>query len=567
MGNLINWVFERIISKSAIGNVDRAIGVVFGVLRGIIIVSLLVLAANLVPELRQEGWWRDSSALPKFQDIAESIRIVGKENVSTRLYDGLTLLQHRGQDAAGIATCPDGRLVLRRGAGLVRDVFKTGDIQRLEGQMGIAHVRYPTAGTSAQAEAQPFYVNSPYGIVMAHNGNLTNSDELQRELFESDLRHINTSSDSEVLLNVFAHELQDLKPSTHLTADMIFSTVAAVHRRCKGAYAVIGMVVGRGVFAFRDPLGIRPAVIGERQTATGTEYCIASESVALQGLGFNLLRDIAPGEAVYIDIDGNLHAEQCAQNAVLSPCIFEYVYLARPDSIIDNISVYKSRLRMGETLARRILQERPDHDIDVVIPIPDTSRTSAMEVAFNLGVKYREGFIKNRYIGRTFIMPGQQMRKKSVRQKLSPVELEFSGKNVLLVDDSIVRGTTSGQIVEMARDAGAKKVYMASAAPPVRYPNVYGIDMPAAHELIAHNRTTEEIEEMIGADWLVYQTIEDLIEAVRYDKNPIENFESSCFTGDYVTGDVDGAYLNTLEEQRSDNAKRQHSSGDDLLVL
>ncbi len=495
------------------------------------------------------------------------IGIVGKENVSTRLYDGLTLLQHRGQDAAGIATCPDGRLVLRRGAGLVRDVFRTGDIQRLEGQMGIAHVRYPTAGTSAQAEAQPFYVNSPYGIVMAHNGNLTNSDELQRELFESDLRHINTSSDSEVLLNVFAHELQDLKPSTHLTADMIFSTVAAVHRRCKGAYAVIGMVVGRGVFAFRDPLGIRPAVIGERQTATGTEYCIASESVALQGLGFNLLRDIAPGEAVYIDIDGNLHAEQCAQNAVLSPCIFEYVYLARPDSIIDNISVYKSRLRMGETLARRILQERPDHDIDVVIPIPDTSRTSAMEVAYNLGVKYREGFIKNRYIGRTFIMPGQQMRKKSVRQKLSPVELEFSGKNVLLVDDSIVRGTTSGQIVEMARDAGAKKVYMASAAPPVRYPNVYGIDMPAAHELIAHNRTTEEIEEMIGADWLVYQTIEDLIEAVRYDKNPIDNFESSCFTGDYLTGDVDGAYLNTLEEQRSDNAKHQHSSGDDLLVL
>jgi len=471
------------------------------------------------------------------------IGIVGKENVSTQLYDGLTLLQHRGQDAAGIATCSEGRLVLRRGAGLVRDVFRSGDIQRLKGQMGIAHVRYPTAGTSGQAEAQPFYVNSPYGIVMAHNGNLTNSDVLQRELFESDLRHINTSSDSEVLLNVFAHELQDLKPNTHLTADMIFATVAAVHRRCNGAYAVIGMVVGRGVFA------------------------IASESVALQGLGFSLLRDIDPGEAIYIDADGNLHAEQCAQNAVLSPCIFEYVYLARPDSIIDNISVYKSRLRMGETLARRILQERPDHDIDVVIPIPDTSRTCALEVAFNLGVKYREGFIKNRYIGRTFIMPGQQMRKKSVRQKLSPVELEFSGKNVLLVDDSIVRGTTSGQIVEMARDAGAKKVYMASAAPPVRYPNVYGIDMPAAQELIAHNRTAEEIQKMIGADWLVYQTIEDLIEAVRYDKNPIENFESSCFTGDYLTGDVDGAYLNTLEEQRSDNAKRQQASGDDLLVL
>ncbi len=495
------------------------------------------------------------------------IGIVGKESVSTRLYDGLTLLQHRGQDAAGIATCHEGRLVLRRGAGLVRDVFRTSDIQRLEGRMGIAHVRYPTAGTSGQAEAQPFYVNSPYGIVMGHNGNLTNADVLQRELFESDLRHINTRSDSEVLLNVFAHELQDLKPSTHLTANMIFATVAAVHRRCRGAYAVIGMVVGRGVFAFRDPLGIRPAVIGVREKASGKEYCVASESVALQGLDFDLLRDIEPGEAVYIDMDGNLHTEQCAQNPVLSPCIFEYVYLARPDSIIDNISVYKSRLRMGETLARKILRERPDHDIDVVIPIPDTSRTSALEVATNLGVKYREAFIKNRYIGRTFIMPGQQMRKKSVRQKLSPIELEFSGKTVLLVDDSIVRGTTSGQIVEMARDAGAKKVYMASAAPPVRYPNVYGIDMPAADELIAHNRTTEDIQETIGADWLVYQDIEDLIEAVQYAKNPIDNFESSCFTGDYVTGDVDGAYLNTLRQQRSDNAKRLEAGGDDLLVL
>jgi amidophosphoribosyltransferase len=495
------------------------------------------------------------------------IGIVGRESVSTRLYDGLTLLQHRGQDAAGIATCHEGRLILRRGAGLVRDVFRTGDMQRLEGQMGIAHVRYPTAGTSAQAESQPFYVNSPYGIVMAHNGNLTNSDLLQRELFESDLRHINTRSDSEVLLNVFAHELQDLKPSTHLTAELIFATVAAVHRRCRGAYAVIGMVVGRGVFAFRDPLGIRPAVIGERITDAGTEYAIASESVALQGLGFSLLRDVAPGEAVYIDSQGNLHSQQCAENPALSPCLFEYVYLARPDSIIDNISVYKSRLRMGEKLAKRILQERPEHDIDVVIPIPDTSRTSALEVAYHLGVKYREGFIKNRYIGRTFIMPGQQMRRKSVRQKLSPIALEFSGKNVLLVDDSIVRGTTSGQIVEMARDAGAKNVYMASAAPPVRYPNVYGIDMPAADELIAHERTTKEIEAVIGADWLVYQTVEDLVEAVRYDKHPIDRFESSCFTGDYVTGDVDSAYLDTLQQQRSDNAKNIQNSADDLLVL
>lgn len=495
------------------------------------------------------------------------IGIVGTESVSTRLYDGLTLLQHRGQDAAGIATSHEGRLVLRRGAGLVRDVFRSGDMQRLEGCMGIAHVRYPTAGTSGQAESQPFYVNSPYGIVMGHNGNLTNSEVLQKELFESDLRHINTRSDSEVLLNVFAHELQDLKPTTNLTADMIFTTVAAVHRRCKGAYAVIGMIVGRGVFAFRDPLGIRPAVIGERVTDAGTEYCVASESVALQGLGFTLLRDVAPGEAVYIDREGNLHCQQCAENPASSPCIFEYVYLARPDSIIDNISVYKSRLRMGETLARRILLERPEHDIDVVIPIPDTSRTSALEVAFNLGVKYREGFIKNRYIGRTFIMPGQQLRRKSVRQKLSPIELEFSGKNVLLVDDSIVRGTTSGQIVQMARDAGAKKVYLASAAPPVRYPNVYGIDMPAADELIAHDRTVQQIQEEVGADWLVYQTVEDLIEAVRYDKHPIENFESSCFTGEYLTGDVDVEYLDTLQRQRSDNAKHEQNGADDLLVL
>ncbi|MFK7892922.1 MAG: amidophosphoribosyltransferase [Granulosicoccus sp.] len=496
------------------------------------------------------------------------VGIVGKEDVATRLYDGLTLLQHRGQDAAGIATSDKGRLILRRGAGLVRDVFSTEDMQRLTGDIGIAHVRYPTAGTSGHSESQPFYVNSPYGIVMAHNGNLTNADTLQRELFESDLRHINTRSDSEVLLNVFAHELQDLRPSTHLTPEMIFSTVAAVHRRCKGAYAVIGMVVGRGVFAFRDPLGIRPAVIGKRVAAAGTEYAIASESVALQGLGFTLLRDLAPGEAAYIDANGELHTQQCSQNPVLSPCIFEYVYLARPDSIIDNISVYKSRMRMGEKLAERILTLKPNHDIDVVIPIPDTSRTSALEVALHLGIKYREGFIKNRYIGRTFIMPGQQLRKKSVRQKLSPIDLEFNGKAVLLVDDSIVRGTTSGQIVQMARDAGARKVYMASAAPPVRYPNVYGIDMPASDELIANGRTIEEIEVEIGADWLVYQTIDDLVDAVRYDKHPIDNFESSCFTGDYITGDVDNYYLDNLQRQRSDAAKQQHAAGpDDLVVL
>ncbi len=495
------------------------------------------------------------------------IGIVGCEAVNHRLYDGLTLLQHRGQDAAGIATSGDGRLMLRKSAGLVRDVFSAEHMQRLQGNMGIGHVRYPTAGTSANAEAQPFYVNSPYGMVMGHNGNLTNAEVLQRELFESDLRHINTRSDSEVLLNVFAHELQALSPSTVVTPEQIFATVVKVHERCNGAYAVIGMLVGRGVFAFRDPLGIRPAVIGVRHTDKGTEYAVASESVALQGLGFTLLRDVAPGEAVYIDVDGNLHSRQCAAKSELSPCIFEYVYLARPDSIIDNVSVYKSRLRMGEKLAKKILRERPENDIDVVIPIPDTSRTSAMEAAYHLGVKYREGFIKNRYIGRTFIMPGQQLRKKSVRQKLSPIDLEFSGKNVLLVDDSIVRGTTSGQIVQMARDAGAKKVYMASAAPPVRFPNVYGIDMPAPVELIAHDRTVEEIEALIGADWLVYQDLEDLIEAVRYDKHPIDTFESCCFNGEYITGDVDSAYLETLQQTRSDEVKKTLGGGDDLVVL
>ncbi|MEE9319360.1 MAG: amidophosphoribosyltransferase [Granulosicoccus sp.] len=495
------------------------------------------------------------------------IGIVGHDAVSHRLYDGLTLLQHRGQDAAGIATSHEGRLILKKGAGLVRDVFRSDDMQRLEGRVGIGHVRYPTAGTSGQAEAQPFYVNSPYGIVMGHNGNLTNADILKQELFESDLRHINTQSDSEVLLNVFAHELQDLNPSHELTADILFRTVAAVHRRCRGAYAVIGMVVGRGLFAFRDPMGIRPAVIGQRHTDYGIEYAVASESVALQGLGFTLLRDIAPGEAVFVDMDGRMQTQQCAENPSLAPCIFEFVYFSRPDSIIDNMSVYKARLRMGETLARKILLERPHHDIDVVIPIPDTSRTSALEVAYHLGLKYREGFIKNRYIGRTFIMPGQQLRKKSVRQKLSPIELEFSGKNVLLVDDSIVRGTTSGQIVQMARDAGANKVYMASAAPPVRYPNVYGIDMPAATELIAHQRDVKEIEALIGADWLVYQDIADLEHAVRFDKHPIEHFESSCFTGKYVTGDVDAAYLEALQNRRADGVKNKRTVVDDLVVL
>ena len=483
------------------------------------------------------------------------IGIVGRDAVNSQLYDGLTLLQHRGQDAAGIATTDAGKLFMRKGAGLVRDVFQQRHMLRLQGKMGVGHVRYPTAGSSASAEAQPFYVNSPYGLLMSHNGNLTNADQLNRELFESDLRHINTSSDSEVLLNVFAHELQDQISSTYLSADEIFATVTKVHERCRGGYAVVGMVLGRGVFAFRDPLGIRPLIMGKRTTEQGDEYCIASESVALRGLGFEVLRDIAPGEAVFIEPDGKIHRRQCSQTASHAPCIFEFVYFARPDSIIDDISVYKSRLRMGEKLAGKILKERPNNDIDVVIPIPDTSRTAALELAFHLRVKYREGFIKNRYIGRTFIMPGQKMREKSVRQKLSAVDLEFNGKNVLLVDDSIVRGTTSGQIVQMAREAGANKVYLASAAPPVMYPNVYGIDMPATDELIAANRSVDQIEQEIGADWLVYQDIADLLDAVSFGNPSIAQYEASCFDGKYLTGDVDSEYLKLLEEQRSDSAK------------
>jgi len=494
------------------------------------------------------------------------IGIAGHNAVSHSLYDALTLLQHRGQDAAGIATCHSNRLIMRKGPGLVRDVFRDDDMKRLEGNMGIGHTRYPTAGTSAAAESQPFYVNSPYGIVMGHNGNLTNTEALKKELFLSDLRHINTRSDSEVLLNVFAHELQALKPATQVSPDDIFKSVEVVHRRCKGAYAVIGLLVGRGVFAFRDPLGIRPMVLGKRETEQGVEYAVASESVALQGIDFTVMRDVAPGEAIFIDEKGDLHSQQCAEDPKLVPCIFEYVYLARPDSIIDNVSVYKARLRMGETLAKKIINEWPDNDIDVVIPIPDTSRTAALEVAYHLGVKYREGFIKNRYIGRTFIMPGQTQRKKSVRQKLSPVDLEFQGKNVLLIDDSIVRGTTSGQIVEMARNAGAKKVYLASAAPPVRYPNVYGIDMPAATELIAHNRSVEQIAEIIGADGLIFQDLDDLKAAVRYNKASIEVFEACCFDGDYVTGDVDTEYLEHLEAERLDDNKPKNS-GEDLVLL
>jgi amidophosphoribosyltransferase len=483
------------------------------------------------------------------------VGIVSTSHVNQLLYDALTVRQHRGQDAAGIVTFEDDRFYLRKDNGLVRDVFHTRHMHRLVGNVGIGHVRYPTAGSSSSAEAQPFYVNSPYGITLAHNGNLTNSGELSTDLFRTDLRHINTNSDSEVLLNVFAHELQK-QGKLDPTKDEIFAAVRSVHERCRGAYAVIAMVTGYGIVGFRDPNGIRPICYGVRVASDGRkEYMIASESVALAASGFTLVRDIAPGEAIYIETDGTFHSEQCAKQPKLYPCIFEHVYFSRPDSIMDKVSVYKARLRMGETLADKVLRDFAGHDIDVVMPIPDTSRTSAMQMAHRLGVKFREGFIKNRYIGRTFIMPGQTMRKKSVRQKLNPIDLEFRGKNVMLVDVSIVRGTTCKEIVQMARDAGARKVYFASAAPPVRYPNVYGIDMPSAKELIAHDRTVEEIRELIGADWLLYQNLEDLITSVSDVNSDIDGWECSVFTGEYITGDIDRAYLDHLDGQRNDETR------------
>ncbi|MEY4209746.1 MAG: hypothetical protein RLZ92_124 [Pseudomonadota bacterium] len=491
--------------------------------------------------------------------------IVSNQNVNQDLYDALTVLQHRGQDAAGIVTCEGSRLHLRKDNGLARDVFSNSQMLKLKGNMGIAHVRYPTAGCTSSAEAQPFYVNSPFGLTLAHNGNLTNTDELKIQVFEDDQRHINTDSDSEVLLNVFAHELQQAGRLT-LTVDDVFQAVTAVHKRCRGAYAVVIMIAGFGILGFRDPHGIRPIVYGERKTEEGTtDYMMASESVALDVLDFQLIRDIAPGEAVFIEANGTLHTKQCAEQIDHCPCIFEYVYFARPDSIIDNISVYKARMRMGKKLADKIRREWPDHDIDVVIPIPDTSRTAASQMAHELGVKFREGFMKNRYIGRTFIMPGQKMRKKSVKQKLNAISLEFKDKNVLLVDDSVVRGTTSEQIIQMARDAGAKKVYFASAAPPVRYPNVYGIDMPAAHELIAHGRTEQEVCEAIGADKLIYQEIADLIDAVSTGNHNISHFDTSCFTHEYITGDIDDAYLARIEALRNDGAQEQRKVDTDLI--
>jgi amidophosphoribosyltransferase len=486
------------------------------------------------------------------------IGVVAKTPVNQLLYDGLLLLQHRGQDAAGIVTSERQTFHMHKGPGLVRDVFRTRDMRSLPGHLGIAHCRYPTAGSAfASGEAQPFYVNSPFGIVLAHNGNLTNSDQLKQEMFRSDLRHINTNSDSEVLLNVLAHELERAASGPRLDPETVFNAVANVHRRVRGAYAVVAMIAGCGVLAFRDPHGIRPLVIGSNDTDVGPEWAVASESVALESLGFRVVRDVAPGEAILIDEAGGFHSRQCAASAVLSPCIFEYVYLARPDSLMDGVSVYEARLHMGEQLAERINRQYRHLDIDVVIPVPDTSRPAALQLATRLGVSYREGFVKNRYIGRTFIMPGQTIRRKSVRQKLTAISMEFKAKNVLVVDDSIVRGTTSREIVQMAREAGAHKVFFASSAPPVRFPNVYGIDMPTRAELIATGRTEDEIARHIEADGVIYQDLEALKAAVREANPKLERFEASCFDGNYVTGDVTTEYLAEVEHRRDD--KRQET--------
>lgn len=494
--------------------------------------------------------------------------INSKEPVNQTIFDALTMIQHRGQDAAGIATLSGKKVILKKANGLVRDVIHTRHMKALAGNAGIGHVRYPTAGCSSASEAQPFYVNAPYGIVLAHNGNLTNTRELRKELFENDLRHLNTNSDSEVLLNIFAHELFERKKK-NLSVDDIFAAVNGVFSRCSGGYAVVSMISGYGLVAFRDPHGIRPLCYGKKETTKGTEYAVSSESVALSALGFELMGDIPPKGIVYIPFNSNeIHTQFPSQEETeknLAPCIFEYVYLARPDSIIDGVSVYKSRLRMGRKLAKKILKTLPKGEIDVVIPIPDSGRTAAIDLAHELDAKYREGFIKNRYIGRTFIMPEQQTRKKSVRQKLNPTPLEFKDKNVLLVDDSIVRGTTSKQIIQMARDAGAKKVYFASAAPAVRYPNVYGIDLPARTDLVAHNTTDEDVSHIIGADGVFYQDLEDLKDSVSEGNVNIKNFEAGCFNGEYITDHVDENYLRFIEGCRGNEVdKRKHGSNTDL---
>jgi amidophosphoribosyltransferase len=476
---------------------------------------------------------------------------ISQAPVNQLLYDALLLLQHRGQDAAGIVTMQGTKCFMHKARGMVRDVFRTRNMRTLIGKVGLGQTRYPTAGNAySEEEAQPFYVNAPYGIVLVHNGNLTNAQALKAELFAIDRRHINTESDTEVLINVLAHELERVARDLPLTPDQVFKAVGAVQRRIKGSYAVIALIAGHGLLAFRDPFGIRPLCFGQTETEHGRDVMVASESVALEGTGHKLTRDVAPGEAIFIDQAGTIHARQCAENPSLHPCMFEFVYLARPDSVLDGVSVYHARLNLGETLAQRVISTLPPSDIDVVIPIPESSRPSAMQLAHKLGKPYREGFVKNRYVGRTFIMPGHEVRKKSVRQKLNAIGMEFKGRNVLLVDDSIVRGTTSKEIVQMAREAGARKVYMASAAPPVRFPNVYGIDMPTKDELVAHNRSIEEIRAFIGADQLIYQDVDAMKRVVGALNPKIVGFEASCFDGHYITGDVSAEDFANMQAQR-----------------
>nr|ANV79629.1 amidophosphoribosyltransferase (C44 family) [uncultured Candidatus Thalassoarchaea sp.] len=501
--------------------------------------------------------------------------VVGRPDVHVNqlIYDGLTVLQHRGQDAAGIMTDFEGQFRLRKSNGLVSDIFYTRHMQRLEGHIGLGHVRYPTAGSSSKAEAQPFYVNSPYGLSIAHNGNLTNAEELRKNLLDTYFRHMNTKSDSEILLNVLAVELSErsngisIGGDPHLDVEVVFGAIKALNSKVEGGYSCVSLISGYGLLAFRDPNGIRPLVFGKREIDGESEWIVASESVAITALGFEVVRDVEPGEAVFISSSGHLFTRNCSEPKVHSPCIFEYVYFARPDSVIDGISVYNARLNQGKKLAERILEQWPDHDIDAVIPVPDSGRIAALQMANSLNVPYREGFVKNRYVGRTFIMPGQALREKSVRRKLNAIEHEFSGKNILLVDDSIVRGTTSQQIIEMARDVGAKKVYFASAAPPVRYPNVYGIDMPAANEFIANGRSIEEINEKIGSDKLFYQTLDDLVESILMDTDLEMDFDSSCFDGKYVTGNITEAYLKKLHDKRNDTAKQEDMEEDQILDL
>ena len=496
------------------------------------------------------------------------VGVISKEPVNQLIYDALLLLQHRGQDAAGIVTMQEDRCYMHKARGMVRDVFRTRNMRSLPGTVGLGQVRYPTAGNAySEEEAQPFYVNAPFGIVLVHNGNLTNAAALKRELVAVDRRHINTESDTEVLINVLAHELQLAVHAVALTPDAVFRAVSAVHKRVKGSYAVVALIAGHGLLAFRDPFGIRPLCYGEGDGPKGRELMVASESVAIEGTGHKVVRDVAPGEAIFIDLQGRVHARQCAEHPSLNPCMFEYVYLARPDSIMDGVSVYQARLNLGETLAQRVISTMPPSDIDVVVPIPESSRPSAMQLAQRIGKPYREGFVKNRYVGRTFIMPGQGVRARSVRQKLNAIGVEFKGRNVLLVDDSIVRGTTSKEIVQMARDAGARKVYMASAAPPVRFPNVYGIDMPTHSELIAHNRSVEEIRQFIGADALIYQDVAAMKKVVAALNPKIDGFEASCFDGVYVTGDVTAEDFVTLAAQRSSQVDEEDAADRTRLAL